>query len=267
MSRQTQYFENFKSQFQQKLSLARDREQSLQNRIYTLEKQLLDMTVSAATGIARIGAVRVTAGTITCWEQQERLTFVRGEGEGEEENREEKRKQWQPSVGIKREGGRESDEVKAEEGRSKDTRLSPNEARLQGFILSLQEDLRVLLEREEDGMTERRKLIEQLQEAEENSHFLGSKVEEMEAKVHQLKLTECSLMEEVEGLTKENYILKSFLEEAASHTPSQSSTCLSPCTSSASCSTAVCPVPPSILSCATAMTLPSVWSLGQVSKR
>ncbi|XP_055368420.1 early endosome antigen 1-like isoform X2 [Betta splendens] len=266
MSRQSQYFENFKIQLQQKLSLAQDREQSFQKRIYMLEKQLLDMTVSAATGIARIGAVRVTAGTITCWEQQERLTFVRGEGEGEEEKREEKRKQWQPSVGIKREGRREGDEGKTEleveEGRSKDTRQSPNEARLQGFILSLQEDLRVLLEREEDGMTERRKLMEHLQEAEENGHFLGCKVEQMEAEVQQLKLSERSLVEEVKGLRDENNRLKSIFEEAASQSPHQSSTCL--CTSSARCSTAVCPVPPSTLSRATAMTRPSVWSLGQV---
>ncbi|MEQ2173806.1 hypothetical protein GOODEAATRI_001268, partial [Goodea atripinnis] len=51
MSRQSQYFENFKTQLQQKLSLARDREQSLQSRIYSLEKQLLNVTVSSATGL------------------------------------------------------------------------------------------------------------------------------------------------------------------------------------------------------------------------
>ncbi|TMS17047.1 Janus kinase and microtubule-interacting protein 3 [Larimichthys crocea] len=90
MSRQSQYFENFKTQLQQKLSLARDREQSLQNRIYTLEKQLLDMTVSAATGMGTISAVRITAGTVTHWEEQVRLPFMRGEGEGEEERSQER---------------------------------------------------------------------------------------------------------------------------------------------------------------------------------
>ncbi|XP_040903372.1 plectin-like [Toxotes jaculatrix] len=252
MSRQSQYFENFKTQLQHKLSLARDREQSLQNRIYTLEKQLLDMTVSAATGMATVGAVRITAGTVTHWAEQERLTSMRGEGEGEEEKKEERRKQWQPNVGTEREGGREGDEGKTEKetegGRNKDTKQNTDDSRLQGFILSLQEDLRVLLEREEDAMMARRGLMEQLQEAQESSHFLGCKVEEMKAEVHQLKRSESSLMEEVEELREENHKLQQSLREAANQTPSQSSTVPeftfpSPGTSSPSCSPAVCPGP------------------------
>ncbi|KAM9356699.1 uncharacterized protein ABDE67_004283 [Symphorus nematophorus] len=228
MSRQSQYFENFKTQLQHKLSVARDREQSLQNRIYALEKQVLDMTVSAATGMATISAVRITAGTVTHWEEQERLPSMRGEGEGEEEKREDRRRQWQPSVGTEREGGQEVDEGKTENeiqaGRVKDTKQNSNEARLQGFILSLQEDLRVLLEREEDGVTERRRLLEQLQVAQENSHFLGCKVEEMKAELHQLKLSESSLVEEVEVLREENHRLQQIITDAANQASSQSST-------------------------------------------
>ncbi|KAK1903889.1 Ecotropic viral integration site 5 protein like [Dissostichus eleginoides] len=141
MSRQSQYFENFKTQLQHKISLARDREQSLQNRIYTLEKQLLDMT---------------------CGNEREAEKDIQG-------------------------------------GPVKDATQTPSEARLQGFILSLQEDLRVLLEREEHGMTERRRLMEQLQEAQENSHLLGCKVEEMKAEEQQLKLSESSLMRRLES--------------------------------------------------------------------
>ncbi len=273
MSRQSQYFENFKTQLQHKLSLARDREQRLQNRIYALEKQLLDMTVSAATGMATISAVRITAGTVTHWEEQERLPPTRGEGEGEEERKEERRKQWQPSVGTEREGGRERDEGKTEMqgGRVKDPKQNSNEARLQGFILSLQEDLRVLLEREEDGMTERRGLAEQLHEAQENSHFLGCRVEEMKAELHQLKLSESSLMEEVEELREENHGLQQILSDAANQTPSQSSTvpestCPGPGTSSPSCSPAVCPVPSNPLSYTTATGHSSVGSSGEVPK-
>ncbi|XP_031718778.1 trichohyalin-like isoform X2 [Anarrhichthys ocellatus] len=241
MSRQSQYFENFKTQLQHKVSLARDREQSLQNRIYTLEKQLLDMTVSAATGIATISAVRITAGTVTHWEGQERLPPMRGEGEGEEERKEERRRQWQPSVGHKREGGLEGEkEIQGE--RVKET--NSNEARLQGFILSLQEDLRVLLEREEGGMTERRGLMEQLQEAQENSHFLGCKVEGMKAEVQQLKLSEKSLMEEVEELKEENHKLQQILRDPANQTASQpftvpESTCPSPRSNTLSYTTAM----------------------------
>lgn len=238
MSRQSQYFENFKAQLQHKLSLARDREQSLQNRIHTLEKQLLDMTVSAATGIATISAVRITAGTLTQQEEQERLLSMRGEGEGEEEKKEERRKQWQPNKGTEREGRREGDERKT------DIKQNSNEARLQSFILSLQEDLRVLLEREESGMTEWRRLTEQLQEAQENSHFLCCKVEEMKAEVQQLKLSEISLMEEAEELREENHRLQQNLRDAANQTPSQSSTILestypSPGNSLLSCSPVV----------------------------
>ncbi|XP_035525701.1 trichohyalin-like [Morone saxatilis] len=258
MSRQSQYFENFKTQLQHKLSLARDREQSLQNRIYALEKQLLDMTVSAATGMTTISAVRITAGTVTHWEEQERLPFMRGEGEGEEERKEERRKQWQPSVGIERGGARESDEGKTAKEiqgkRVKDTQQNSNEAGLQGFILSLQEDLRVLLEREEGGMTERRGLLEQLQEAQENSHFLGCKVEEMKAEVHQLKLSENSLMEEVEELREENNRLQQIHTDAANQTSSQSSTIPSAGlgTSSPNCSPAVSSVSSNTLSHTTA---------------
>ncbi|XP_034398940.1 myosin-7B-like isoform X2 [Cyclopterus lumpus] len=230
MSRQSQYFENFKTQLQHKLSLGWDREQILQNRIYTLEKQLLDMTVSAATGIATISAVRITAGTVTHWEEQDRLPPMRGEGEGEEERKEERRRQWQPSVGYKREAGLEGEkEIQGEQVKE----TNSNEARLQGFILSLQEDLRVLLEREEGGMTERRGLMEQLQEAHEKRHFLDCKVEEMKAEVQQLKRSENSLMEEVEELKEENHRLQQMPRDPTNQTTSQSftvpeSTCLSP---------------------------------------
>ncbi|XP_078116729.1 uncharacterized protein LOC144524392 isoform X2 [Sander vitreus] len=239
MSRQSQYFENYKTQLQHKLSLARDREQSLQNRIYTLEKQLLDMTVSAATGMATMSAVRLTAETVTHWEEQGRLPPMRGEGEGEEERKEERRRQWQPSMGIEREGGR-AGEKEIQGGRVKDTKQNSNEAMLQGFILSLQEDLRVRLEREEEGMTERRGLVEQLQEAQENSHFLGCKVEEMKAEVHQLKLSENSLMEEVEELKEENHRLQQSLTDAANQTSAvPESTCPVPGSNSLSYTTAM----------------------------
>ncbi|XP_058505518.1 trichohyalin-like isoform X2 [Solea solea] len=249
MSRQSQYFENFKTQLQHKLSLAREREQSLQSRIFTLEKQLLDLTVSAATGMATVRAVRITAGTVTTWEVQDRLTSMRGEGEGEEENKEERMKQWQPRVLMQRNGGLEGDEGTSEKeiegGRDGDTKQNSNETRLQGFILSLQEDLRVLLERVEDGMTERTGLTEQLQEAQENNHVLVCKVEEMKAEVHQLKLSEGSLMEEVDELREENDKLQLILGEAAHQTTAQLSTVHEPVSlssgmSSSSVSPTVC---------------------------
>lgn len=249
MSRQSQYFQNFKMQLQQKLSVARDREQILQNRVYTLEKQLLDMTVAAATNMATIGAVRITAGSLPL------IPSLRGEGEGEEEGekREERRKQWYQNVGRRRDVGRESDEGKTENemdgGREKDANQSPNEARLQGFILSLKEDLRVLLEREENGMAERRGLTEQLQEAQESSQLLVCKVEATKAEVLQLKLSEHSLMEEVEELREENQRLQQSLREA-------SATCPSPGTDS--------PIPSPAAGSAVSSTSSSAGSSGKV---
>ncbi|XP_043982290.1 nuclear anchorage protein 1 isoform X1 [Gambusia affinis] len=220
MSRQAQYFESFKVKLQQKLSLARDREQSLQNRIYGLEKQLLDVTVSCATGMATFTAVRITAGTVKPMNEPDKLPSMRGEGEGEEERKEEKKKQWQPNVGPLSKESTKVDESKTdsgiEGGQDKETKHTSKEARLQIFIISLQEDLKVLLEREEEGMTERRKLLEELQEAQENSHFLSCTVEEMKAELHQLR-------QEVEDLRKENQSLQEILRDAANSTPPLSS--------------------------------------------
>ncbi|XP_055015219.1 trichohyalin-like [Boleophthalmus pectinirostris] len=193
MIRQSQYFESFKGQLQYKLKQGRDREEALQNRIYTLEKQLLDMTVTAATGLATTGPVRITAGSITQWEEQDILPSLRGEGEGEEEKKEERKKQWPKGL--------------EDERRSKDS----DQARLQGFILSLQEDLRVLLEREEKAMTEHRELMEQLHEAQESSHFLGCKVEEMKSEIDHLNLSKVSLEEEMDELREENQRLQQSL--------------------------------------------------------
>lgn len=240
MSSQSQYFETFKTQLQQRLNQALDREQSLQKRIFTLEKQLLDMTVSAATGTAAISAVRITANTTPAqWGNRERLPSARGEGEGEEERNENRRKQQQPSVGIKSDERQGNDVVtgdQVEAGRGIETERDLTEARLQGFILSLQEDLRVLLEREDHSVTVRRGLMEQLQEAQENNQLLSRKVEEMKAQVNQLELSESSLNEEVEKLREENRRLEQILwnvDDQTCHpgTSTLSDTCARRCSS------------------------------------
>lgn len=223
MSSQSQYFETFKTQLQQRLNQALDREQSLQKRVFALEKQLLDVTVSAATGTAAISAVRITANTTSArWEDQERLPSMRGEGEGEEERKEDRRKQQQqPSLGTESEGREGNEEVTGNEvqsGRSIETDKDSNEARLQGFILSLQEDLRVLLEREDHSVTVRRGMMEQLQEAQENNQLLSCNVEEMKVQVNQLKLSESALIEQVEELRGENLRLEQILRDVDDQT-------------------------------------------------
>lgn len=240
MSSQSQYFETFKTQLQQKLSQALDREQSLQKRILTLEKQLLDMTVSAATGTTAIGAVRITANTTSAQcGNRERLPSMRGEGEGEETRNEDRKKQQRPSVGIKSKGGDSNDALtgdQVEAGGGIETERDLTEARLQGFILSLQEDLRALLEREDHSVTVQRGLMEQLQEAQENNQLLSCKVEEMKRQVNRLKLSESSLNEEVEKLRGENHRLAQILgdgDDQSRHpgTSTLSHTCARRCSS------------------------------------
>ncbi|XP_068596804.1 trichohyalin-like [Brachionichthys hirsutus] len=223
MSRQSQHFESFKSQLQHKLSAAWDREQSSRNRNHVLEKQLLHMTVSAAVGTATSSAVRITASTVTHWEEQQRLPSTRGEGEGEEERKEERRGLWQPSDnGTERGGDRVDDEVKNSEREMRESKTKSNEARLQDFILSLQEDLRVLLEREENGTADRKGLMEQLLEAQEKSQLMCCKVEDVKAEVRLLKESESSLMEEIKDLSEENHRLQQIFRDIANQAPSSS---------------------------------------------
>ncbi|KAI1888297.1 hypothetical protein AGOR_G00183570 [Albula goreensis] len=85
---------------------------------------------------------------------------------------------------------------------------SGNEERLKSFISSLQEDLRELLRREEAGLAERRGLREGLQDAEDNVEFLSHKLEDFRSRIHQLKLSESALLEEVEELAEENERLR-----------------------------------------------------------
>lgn len=239
MSSQSQYLETFKRQLQQKLSQALDREQSLRKRIFTLEKQLLDMAVSAATGTTAIGAVRITANTSAQWGSRERLSSMRGEGEGEETRNEDRKKQQRPSVGIKSKEGDGNDVATGDQvgaGGGIETERDLTEARLQGFILSLQEDLRALLEREDHSVTVQRGLMEQLQEAQENNQLLSCKVEETKLQVNQLKLSESSLNEEVEKLREENHRLAQMLgdgDEQTRHpgTSTLSHTCARRCSS------------------------------------
>ncbi|XP_055744915.1 golgin subfamily B member 1-like isoform X3 [Salvelinus fontinalis] len=214
MGRQSQYFELFKSQLHHKLGLARDREQGLQTRLHQLERPVLEMNVSAATYIAPVNTAStnsVTADNVnpimvpTSGQQRtetERLPHPRSEGEGEEEDGEEKTQRRHYGQQLQQKQGADDREREGEEGEEGES--LGGEARLRSFILSLQEDLRVLLEREEQKLAEQRGLMEQLQEVQENNHFLSCTLEEMRTVVHRLKLTESSLMEEVEELQEEN---------------------------------------------------------------
>eukprot|EP00063_Salmo_salar_P093187 XP_014068022.1 PREDICTED: rootletin-like isoform X1 [Salmo salar] len=216
MGRQSQYFEHFKSQLHHKLDLARDREQGLQTRLHQLERQVLEMNVSAATYIVPVNTAStnsVTAANVnpiivpTSGQQRtetERLPHPREEGEGEEEDGEEKTQRRHYGQQLQQKQGADDREIEGEREGEEEGESLGGEARLRSFILSLQEDLRGLLEREEQELAEQRGLMEQLQEAQENNHFLSCTLEEMRTVVHRLKLTESSLMEEVEELQEEN---------------------------------------------------------------
>ncbi|KAJ8382133.1 hypothetical protein SKAU_G00029110 [Synaphobranchus kaupii] len=162
MKRQSEYFEHYKQKLQQKLGFSKEREQSLQGRIFQLERQVIDLTASAA---------------------QLRTELERRA----------------PVAALPLE---EEDEEEEEDGGS------GNEGRLKSFISSLQADLRELLGREEAGLAERRALREGLQDAEDNVEFLSHKLEDFRSRIHQLKLSESALLEEVDELAEENERLR-----------------------------------------------------------
>ncbi|KAJ8015345.1 hypothetical protein DPEC_G00025150 [Dallia pectoralis] len=210
MGRQSKYFERFKSQLQQKLDLARDREQGLLTRVHQLERQVLELTGSEANNITRVNKAclnTATAANVIALmvptsakhrtdADSERLPNPREEGEGEEEDGEEKTLWRHHAQQLQQKQGEVDGEIEADRPGAG--------AKQRDFILSLQEDLQGRLKREEQWMVERQELMVQLQEAQENGHFLSCEVEEMRTLVRKQKLTESSLTEEVEELQEEN---------------------------------------------------------------
>lgn len=138
--------------------------------------------------------------------ESQRLAHPREEREEEDGEGEEENTQWR-RYGQHLQQAQGEDEIEIEEEREGGEREG-GEDRRRGFILSLQEDLRGLLEKEEQGLEERRGLLEQLQDAQQNGHFLSCKVEEMRTVVHRLKLNESSMTEEVEELQEENQTVR-----------------------------------------------------------
>ncbi|CAL8330520.1 unnamed protein product [Gadus morhua 'NCC'] len=238
MGRQSQYFHHFKTQLQHKLGQARDREQGLQNRLHALEKQLLDVTVSAATTMTAVMTTKMAAPcvAVATGPGEDRVPCLREEGEGEEggerkkkeeeeeeEEEEEKgRTRWPTRPGRRLVAGDSgsAEDADLEKGGGVEEERGMGVAKLQSFILGLQEDLRALLEREEQGQAERRGLSEQLQEAQEGGHLLGCRLEEKGAEVRRLQQSESVLLEEVEELREENGCLRQELRGAlGSQTP------------------------------------------------
>ncbi|KAJ8262107.1 hypothetical protein GJAV_G00162300 [Gymnothorax javanicus] len=167
MKRQSEYFEHYKQKQERKLGFSKEREQALQGRVFQLERQVIDLTASAAQ-------LRT--------EPRRRAPVAAPPLEAEQE-----------------------EQVEEKEGGSR------NEGRLMSCISSLQADLRDLLGREEAGLAECMALREGLQEAEDNVEFLSHKLEDFRSCVHQLKLSESALLEEVEELAQENKHLRAEL--------------------------------------------------------
>ncbi|XP_064810526.1 trichohyalin-like [Oncorhynchus masou masou] len=206
MGCQSQYFEHFKSQLQHKFGLARDDEQGLQTRVHQLERHVLEMSVSSSTNIATVNAASVNYPVmVPTVHRVQRLAHPREErkeenGEGEEENTQWRRygqhlqqKQGEDEIEIEEEREGERESVRERGVRTDGAASSSASRRTSG-----------LLEKEEQGLEERRGLLEKLQDAQQNGHFLSSKVEEMRTVVNRLKLNESSMTEEVEELQEEN---------------------------------------------------------------
>ncbi|XP_059821242.1 golgin subfamily B member 1-like isoform X5 [Hypanus sabinus] len=179
MNKQSEYFEHYKQRQQQLTMKLRERELSLQNQLFKLEREKIDL--SATSIVLKSELHQVTA------------KFTKLEKAHMRRNRD----------------GSEHDTDLTNMGSC----LLSGEDHIKEQILVLQNDLKSLLEKEAANNQEREQFQERLQQAEENESFLTHKLEDFRSRIHELKLSESSLQEQIEDLEEENEKLRKDLKE------------------------------------------------------
>ncbi|XP_051784163.1 GRIP and coiled-coil domain-containing protein 2-like isoform X2 [Erpetoichthys calabaricus] len=165
MKAQSAYFEHYKQKVQQKLMLLRDREQSLQSKVFLLEKEIIEVLTSEAIVKAEL--------------ERHKLDLKKSN-----------RKQGANDSEAETTCSKESEDV------------------IKEYICSLQKDLNSFLDKEEDNHRKCKELQDRLERAEENEEFLTKKLSDFRSRIHELKLSESCLIEEMQDLTEQNSILK-----------------------------------------------------------
>ncbi|XP_067850434.1 uncharacterized protein [Heptranchias perlo] len=183
MNKQSEYFEHYKQKQQQQMVKLRERELSLQNQVFKLERERIDL--NATSVVLRTELQKVTAKFTKLEKAHTKRSKDLSEHDAELTNME--------------------------------SFLSDREDQIKDHILVLQHDLKNLLEKEEANNQEKEQLRDRLQQAEDNEDFLTHKLEDFRSRIHELKLSESSLQEQVEELEEENEKLRRELKEIQEH--------------------------------------------------
>nr|XP_033815404.1 uncharacterized protein C4orf50 homolog [Geotrypetes seraphini] len=180
---QSEYFEHYKEKRRQQMTALREHEHCLQNQVLNLEKEVLDLSVTKVLLMTELQQAK-----------------ERGY-----------RKYQSPELKTSPKALQNSTDFDDEEGRDKTfTDIGHHDP--ERHIQMLQQDFKMLLEREEASSVEKNKLMSQLQQSEEKEDFLNKKLEELRCHIYELKLSESSLQEKVEELEEEKKKLKTKLE-------------------------------------------------------
>ncbi|XP_072898740.1 uncharacterized protein [Hemitrygon akajei] len=179
MNKQSEYFEHYKQRQQQLTMKLRERELSLQNQLFKLEREKIDLN---ATSIVLKSELHQVTAKFTKLEK----AHMRRNRDGSEHD-----------VDLT----------------NMESCLLSGEDHIKEQILVLQNDLKSLLEKEAANNQEREQFQERLQQAEENESFLTHKLEDFRSRIHELKLSESSLQEQIEDLEEENKKLRKDLKE------------------------------------------------------
>lgn len=179
MNKQSDYFEHYKQRHQHLMVKLREREQSLQDQHFKLEREKIDL--NALSIVLKSELQQVTA------------KFTKLE---------------------KAHSGRSKDLSEHDPDlNNMESCLLGGADQIKEQILILQVDLRNLLEKEEANNQEKDQLLERLQRAEDNESFLTHKLEDFRSRIHELKLSESSLQEQMEDLEEENAKLRKELND------------------------------------------------------
>ncbi|XP_051896888.1 myosin-13-like [Pristis pectinata] len=179
MNKQSEYFEHYKQRQQQLMVKLREREQSLQNQVFKLERERIDL--NATSIVLKTELQQVTAKFTKLEKACTRRSKDLSEHDMDLTNME--------------------------------SCLLDGENQIKEQILVLQDDLKRLLEKEAANNQEREQFRERLQQAEDNESFLTRKLEDFRSRIHELKLSESSLQEQIEDLEEENEKLRKELKD------------------------------------------------------
>ncbi|KYO45734.1 golgin subfamily A member 4 [Alligator mississippiensis] len=172
---QSEYFEHFKQKQKQQAAMLRERVFYLQGHVSSLRKEVLDLNATLAL--------------LTTELEERTFQYLQ-------------RKQETTLPGTQGSLHFDMDVTKMQ------TLLEDAECYIKSHLQTLQQNLTMLVEREESNSREQADLLTKLQRSQDAEDFLLRKLEESCHNVYELKLSEVKLQEQIEELMEENKTLK-----------------------------------------------------------